>query len=51
MCQHATNDVAFLAASESRYIVGQSVIADGGMTLGIDFEEWVHEIYGKDAAL
>jgi NAD(P)-dependent dehydrogenase (short-subunit alcohol dehydrogenase family) len=43
--------VAFLAATESRYIVGQSVIADGGMTLGIDFEEWVHEIYGKDAAL
>ncbi|MBJ93426.1 MAG: hypothetical protein CMP23_03025 [Rickettsiales bacterium] len=43
--------VAFLAATESRYIVGQSVVADGGMTLGIDFEEWVHEIYGKDARL
>ncbi len=43
--------VAFLAAHESRYIVGHSVVADGGMTLGIDFEEWVHEIYGKDAKL
>jgi len=43
--------VAFLAAEESRYIVGHSVIADGGMTLGIDFEEWVHEAYGKDAKL
>jgi NAD(P)-dependent dehydrogenase (short-subunit alcohol dehydrogenase family) len=43
--------VAFLAAPESRYIVGHSIVADGGMTLGIDFEEWVHEIYGKDATL
>jgi 3-oxoacyl-[acyl-carrier protein] reductase/enoyl-[acyl-carrier protein] reductase III len=43
--------VAFLAAEESRYMVGATVIADGGMTLGIDFESWVHEAYGKDAKL
>ncbi|MEE2830129.1 MAG: SDR family oxidoreductase [Myxococcota bacterium] len=43
--------VAFLAAPESRYIVGQTVVADGGVTLGIDFEQWVHEAYGKDARL
>ena len=43
--------VAFLAAEESRYIVGATVTADGGMTLGIDFESWVHEAYGKDAKL
>lgn len=43
--------VAFLGAEESRYIVGFTLVADGGMTLGIDFEEWVHEAYGKDAKL
>ena len=43
--------VAFLAAEESRYIVGFTVVADGRMTLGIDFEEWVHAAYGKDAKL
>jgi len=43
--------VAFLAAPESRYVVGHTVVADGGMTLGIDFEEWVHQAYGKDAKL
>ena len=43
--------VAFLAAEESRYIVGVTLVADGGMTLGIDFEEWVHQAYGKDASL
>jgi NAD(P)-dependent dehydrogenase (short-subunit alcohol dehydrogenase family) len=43
--------VAFLAAEESRYIVGVTLVADGGMTLGIDFEEWVHQAYGKDATL
>ncbi|MCO4769267.1 MAG: SDR family oxidoreductase [Deltaproteobacteria bacterium] len=43
--------VAFLAAEESRYIVGFTLVADGGMTLGIDFEEWVHAAYGKDAKL
>ncbi len=43
--------VAFLADEESRYIVGQAIIADGGMTLGIDFEQWVHQAYGADAKL
>ncbi len=43
--------VAFLAAPESRYVVGHMMVADGGMTLGIDFEEWVHQAYGKDAKL
>lgn len=43
--------VAFLAAEESRYIVGVTLVADGGMTLGIDFEEWVHQAYGKNAKL
>ena len=43
--------VAFLAAEESRYIVGITLVADGGMTLGIDFEEWVHQAYGKNATL
>jgi NAD(P)-dependent dehydrogenase (short-subunit alcohol dehydrogenase family) len=43
--------VAFLAAEESRYIVGQTMVADGGVTLGIDFESWVHQAYGKDAKL
>ena len=43
--------VAFLAAEESRYMVGTTVTADGGMTLGIDFESWVHDAYGKDAKL
>jgi NAD(P)-dependent dehydrogenase (short-subunit alcohol dehydrogenase family) len=43
--------VAFLAARESRYIVGQTIVADGGVTLGIDFESWVHQAYGKDAKL
>lgn len=41
--------VAFLAAAESRYIVGQSVVADGGVTLGIDFEQWVRQAYGDEA--
>ena len=41
--------VAFLAAPESRYIVGQSVVADGGVTLGIDFEQWVRQAYGDEA--
>ncbi len=41
--------VAFLAASESRYTVGQSVVADGGVTLGIDFEQWVRQAYGQEA--
>ena len=43
--------VAFLAAQESRYIVGQTVVCDGGVTLGIDFEQWVHQAYGKDPKL
>ena len=43
--------VAFLAAEESRYVVGHTLTADGGMTLGIDFEQWVHEAYGEDAKL
>jgi len=43
--------VAFMAAKESRYIVGQTMVADGGVTLGIDFEQWVHQAYGKDAKL
>lgn len=38
--------VAFLAAEESRYVVGTVVTADGGMTLGIDFEQWVEAAYG-----
>ena len=43
--------IAFLAATESRYVVGQTMVADGGVTLGIDFESWVHAAYGKDAKL
>ncbi len=41
--------VAFLASPESRYIVGQAVVADGGVTLGIDFEQWVRQAYGDEA--
>ena len=41
--------IAFLAAPESRIMVGTIVDADGGMTLGIDFEEWVEAAYGKQA--
>lgn len=41
--------VAFLAARESRHVVGHTLTVDGGVTLGIDFEAWVRDAYGDDA--
>jgi NAD(P)-dependent dehydrogenase (short-subunit alcohol dehydrogenase family) len=43
--------ISFLASAESHYIVGHTLVADGGVTLGIDFEQWVHQAYGADAKL
>jgi len=33
--------VAFLCSDRARWIVGQTIVADGGITLGINFEDWL----------
>ncbi len=42
--------VAFLCSDRARWIVGQTIIADGGITLGINFEDWIRDT-GQDEGL
>ena len=42
--------VAFLCSDRARWIVGQTIVADGGITLGINFEDWL-EHTGNDEGL
>jgi NAD(P)-dependent dehydrogenase (short-subunit alcohol dehydrogenase family) len=42
--------VAFLCSDKARWIVGQTIVADGGITLGINFEDWLRDT-GQDEGL
>jgi enoyl-[acyl-carrier protein] reductase III len=42
--------VAFLCSDRARWIVGQTIIADGGITLGINFEDWIRDT-GQDEGI
>jgi enoyl-[acyl-carrier protein] reductase III len=35
--------IAFLCSERARWIVGQTIVADGGITLGINFENWLKD--------
>ena len=42
--------VAFLCSDRARWIVGQTIVADGGITLGINFEDWIRDT-GQDEGI
>ncbi len=42
--------VTFLCSDRARWIVGQTIVADGGITLGINFEDWIRDT-GQDEDL
>ena len=42
--------VSFLCSDKARWIVGQTIVADGGITLGINFEDWIRDT-GQDEGI
>lgn len=41
--QDVARIVVFLLSDEARWIVGQTITADGGVTLGVNFEDWLRK--------
>ena len=38
--------VAFLCTEDARWITGQTIVADGGMTMGMDWTEFARDDEG-----